>query len=257
VIESAVRVAPPRYSRPVPPADERDTRPGDATAAVRLAPGEPAAGPWRVRSVSDLLVDLGVPSGDPGAGPPPAGPPRVVAIDGRGGAGKTTLARRLRARVPASAVVHTDDVAWHHGFFDWADLLRDGVLTPLKAARPVAYRPAAWEARGRSGAIVVPAGLAVVWLEGTGSLRRDLADVVDAGVWIQSDVVEADRRLVARDGGSAQEERFKRDWDREEIPFMLDHRPWERATAIVDGTTRIFHDPADEIVTAPPVPARA
>jgi hypothetical protein len=38
----------------------------------------------------------------------------VIGIDGRGGAGKSTLAERFRRAVPNSAVVHTDDVAWNH-----------------------------------------------------------------------------------------------------------------------------------------------
>ena len=53
-------------------------------------------------------------------------PPRaVLAIDGHGASGKTTLARRLAAEHGAACVVGTDDLAWHHSFFDWADLLID------------------------------------------------------------------------------------------------------------------------------------
>ncbi|MFJ3224601.1 hypothetical protein ACIPJS_14785 [Streptomyces sp. NPDC086783] len=52
------------------------------------------------------------------ASPDVTGRPRVTAIDGRSGAGKTTLAERLREVVPNSAVVHTDDIAWNHAYFD-------------------------------------------------------------------------------------------------------------------------------------------
>jgi hypothetical protein len=47
-----------------------------------------------------------------------------------------------------------------------AQLMRDEVLVPPHAGRSVNYRPSAWEQRGRPGAIEIPAGLAVVWLEG-------------------------------------------------------------------------------------------
>jgi hypothetical protein len=43
-------------------------------------------------------------------------------VDGRSGSGKTTLAERIRGAVPASTVVHTDDVAWSQAMFDWTDL---------------------------------------------------------------------------------------------------------------------------------------
>ena len=60
------------------------------------------------------------------------------------GRGKSTLANRLRTLVPASAVVRTDDVAWHRAFFDWADLLVENVLRPLHRGDAVEFRPPAW-----------------------------------------------------------------------------------------------------------------
>jgi hypothetical protein len=209
-------------------------------------------GPWRVESVSDLLARLGVPE-DVLKGAPTKRP-LVIAIDGRGGAGKSTLAHRLRDAVPASAIVHTDDLAWHHSFFDWAQLMRDEVLVPLHAGRSVNYRPSAWEQRGRPGAIEVPAGLAAVWLKGTGSIRRELTDLVDAAIWIHADAAEAERRLVARDGSDEEVERVKREWNREGDTFLQDQRPWHHATVIVACTTDIRHEPIHEVVTAPPAP---
>ena len=85
---------------------------------MSLLDGEPLFGPWRPRRIDDLLDDLGR--------------PRIVAVDGRGGGGKTTAAERIAARVPGAAVVHTDDVAWHHAMFAWAELMADGVLRPVR-----------------------------------------------------------------------------------------------------------------------------
>jgi hypothetical protein len=179
----------------------------------------------------------------------------VVAVDGRSGAGKTTLVDRLLAQVPHSAVVHTDDVAWHLSFFDWATELRDGILEPLLRGGAVLYRPPGWVARERPGALALPAGRSVVWVEGSGSSRRALSDLIDASIWVQCDNVEARRRLLARDG---QEERnLHREWEEHEIPFLLEDRPWERATAIVAGRPALEHDPETEVVTAKLSPARA
>ena len=55
----------------------------------------------------------------------------VLAVDGRSSSGKTTLAARLQDAVTSSAVVHTDDIAWWHSRFGWADLLIEGVLVPF------------------------------------------------------------------------------------------------------------------------------
>ncbi|WP_220272940.1 hypothetical protein [Arthrobacter sp. RT-1] len=211
--------------------------------------GEPAAGPWRAEALEGLVRRL-----LPAAGQR-ADRPWIVAVDGRSGAGKTSLVDRLLAQVPASAVVHTDDVAWHLSFFDWADELRTGVLEPLHRGEEVHYRPPGWVARERPGAIALPAGRSVVWVEGSGSSRQALTDLIDASIWVQCDNLEARRRLRARDG--QEEEELHREWEEQEIPFLLQDRPWERATVIVAGRPLMEHDPNTQVVTAQPAPARA
>ncbi|KJK36092.1 hypothetical protein UK23_42405 [Lentzea aerocolonigenes] len=183
----------------------------------------------------------------------PAGRPLLVAIDGRGGAGKSTLAERLRTAVPKSAVVHTDDVAWHHAYFDWGGLMAEHVIKPLHRGEAVEFRPPAWAEHDRPGAIRVAAGLDVVWIEGTGIIRDELAPWIDASIWVQGDLDEQERRLVARDGDSEAQRRHVAAWLAEELPFLLREQPWRRATFVVAGTTELPHDPHSEIVVAPAV----
>ena len=221
------------------------------TAAIRLGPGEPPAGPWRVAPLSEL-VDLVL-----GAAGSPTGGPRIVAVDGRSAGGKTTLAERLHGAVPSSAVVHTDDVAWHHAMFDWAEPMASGVLEPLRRGAPVSFRPPGWDAGGRPGRLEVPGGLDLVVVEGVGSGRRELGHLVDALLWLQSDVVEAERRGLARDvasgvnGDLEQATAFWHHWMAEELPFLADQRPWERAAVVVAGTPIHAYGP-DEVLLAPP-----
>ena len=154
------------------------------------------------------------------------------------------------AAVPGSVVVHTDDVAWHHSFFGWADLLVDGVLARARRGESVAYRPPAWDARDRQGEIEVPAGCPLLITEGVGAGRRELAELIDTVVWVQSDMVEAERRGIARGGGTAEAAAFWHEWMAEELPFQARHRPWERAAAVVSGTPHVPHDPATDVVVA-------
>ncbi len=214
---------------------------------MELGPDEPAAGPWRLVTVDELVQFLVTAAGTH------VGRPRVVAVDGRGGAGKSTLVERLAARVPSSAVVHTDDLAWHHAFFDWAGLLADHVLAPLRRGEAVDHRPAAWAARGRPGSIVVPAGVDTVWIEGTGVIREQLLPLLDASVWVQVDAADAGRRLLERDGDSPEQRRHVAEWDREERPFLREQRPWSRATLVVAGSQVLPHDPETHAAVAQPV----
>ncbi len=177
--------------------------------------------------------------------------PRVIAIDGRGGAGKSTLAARLSTVVANSTIVHTDDVAWNHAYFDWAGVLAENILRPLHRGEPVDFRPQAWIAHDRPGSITVPAGADVVWVEGTGVLRNELDPWLDASVWIQGDLDEQERRLVARDGDSPEQREHVANWLREELPFLLREQPWARATMNVAGTRQLDHDPETELVVAP------
>ncbi len=203
-----------------------------------LPDGEPDCGPWRLAPIADLV--------------PALGRPRVLAVDGRSGSGKTTLVERVVATVPGAAVVHTDDVAWYHDFFDWADLLADGVLEPWRSGAAVAYRPPAWEARGRRGAITVPAEAPLLVVEGVGAGRRALAPFLDALVWVQTDRSVATVRGLARDGGDVA---FWDEWAAHERPFLAADRPWERADLVVSGQD-VRHDLVEVGCGVPDLPAQ-
>jgi hypothetical protein len=214
--------------------------------SMRLHPGETEAIGWRVVAVLDAVRQLR------DASPDVVGRPRVIAIDGRGGAGKTTLAERLCQVAPNSAIVHTDDIAWNHACFDWGAVLVENILQPLHRGEAVDFRPAAWITHDRTGSITVPAGADYIWVEGTGIIRDELAPWLDASVWIQGDLDEQERLLVARDGDSSEQLEHVANWLLEELPFMLREQPWARASMIVAGPPQIDHDPDTEVVVAPP-----
>ena len=157
----------------------------------------------------------------------------MIAVDGRSGAGKTTLAQRLAAARPGAAIVHTDDIAWFLARFDWVEEMRAGVLEPFRRGEPVAYRPPPWDERGRPGAVEVPAACELLVLEGVGAARAELADLVDVAIWVQSDRAVARERGIERDGGDVP---GWDEWQAEEVPFLERDRPWERADVVVAGT---------------------
>lgn len=222
---------------------------------MELHDGEPGAGPWRTVPLGELVAVVERAAGTP------TGRPRVVAVDGSGGSGKSTLVGALHAAVPACAVVGTDEVAWHHSFFGWDDLLADGVLGPVRRGQAVSYRPPAWDERGREGAIEVPAGLGLLLVEDTGAGRTELTHLVDAVVWVRSDAAEAERRALERDvaqgmnGDAEQARRFWDEWMEQEVPFFAAQRPWERACAVVDGTLPTPPPPGHVVLALPPAPA--
>ena len=230
----------------------------DEDMALQLAPEEPEAGPWRVELLSTVVNAVTRRRPDQGS----SGRPAVLAIDGRSNNGKTTLAARIGELVPGSVVIHTDDIAWAHSRFGWADLLIDGILVPVHHGQAVSYRPPRWDEHGREGSIQVPAGCPLLIIEGDGAGRRevgapdrhpDLGASRRAGSSTahcrpggQSPAADLANRPV--DGAPFDED----GWMAEEVPFNAAQRTWERADIIVCGTPEIPYDPSTEIVIAPP-----
>lgn len=219
------------------------------------APDEPMVRSWRSITVAAFAQELL-------GGSWPARPERaVVAIDGRSGAGKTTLARRLQAALPAATLVSTDDLAWHEPMFAWAHLAATGVLEPFRSGHAVQYRPPAWDSSARPGHIHVAQTSPVLLLEGVGAAQRALADLIDVAVWIQSDYEAAERLGILRDiasgvnGDEAESIAFWHAWMAKEVPFVNRERPWERADAIVAGASTTPPD-ANYVNVTPPLVSR-
>ena len=211
---------------------------------MKLGAGEPSAGPWRVAPISevvDRIFDTDRKRQDR---------PWIVAVDGRSGSGKSTLAKLLHQSVPGSEIVHTDDIAWHHSFFDWSNLLIENILKPLRNGKAVSYQPTGWQKHQRPGAIEVAAGLDLVVVEGVGASQSEVMPLIDRSLWIQSDLDEAERRGIARDGGTEAVRNFWFEWIAQEFVFLERQRPWERATVIVNGTPRQPHDRNTEIMVS-------
>jgi pentatricopeptide repeat protein len=209
---------------------------------MKLGPGEPSAAPWHVVPIRDfihLVLDGSTTVRDR---------PFMLAVDGRGGSGKSTIATMLHQSVPNSTVVHTDDIAWHHSFFDWSDLLIEGILKPLHSGKSVQYQPPGWLPHGRTGAIEVAGGLDLVIVEGVGASRTEALPWIDRSLWVQSDLDEAKRRCLAREGNTEEARKFWDEWMLQEVDFLQRQRPWERAVTIVNNTPTQPYDRSSEVV---------
>ena len=146
--------------------------------------------------------------------------PVLIALDGRCGSGKTTLAAQLAEQFPDSAVFHTDDYYLPpvQRIPNWAETpcanmdltrLREEVLVPAQAGAAVHCRAYSC----REGAYlpeqcVPPAPLYI--LEGSYSHHPILAGFYDLKVFVTCSKEEQARRLQAREG--ERYENFVRRW---------------------------------------------
>ena len=124
--------------------DDNRFRQVNGTESIQLQPEEPAVTQWRVSGSDDFVAHLlsliGVPEGRPA----------IIAIDGRGGSGKTTLTAALTAAVPGAQAFHLDDLIWNEPLYDWDQLLVD-TLTQLREAGCLDLVPDKWREHGREG----------------------------------------------------------------------------------------------------------
>ena len=164
--------------------------------------------------------------------------PVLIALDGRCGSGKTTLAVQLAEQFPGSAVFHTDDyyLPPAQRIRNWAETpcanmdltrLREEVLVPAQAG--AAVRSRAYSCR--EGAYlpeqcVPPAPLYI--LEGSYSHHPILAGFYDLKVFVTCSKKEQARRLQAREG--ERYENFVRRW----IPLEEDYFAQCRIEALAD-----------------------
>ena len=81
--------------------------------------------------------------------------------------------------------------------------------------------------RGKPGAIEVAAGHDLVVMEGVGASRTELVPWIDRALWVQSDLEEAERRGIAREGGTEEARNFRHEWAAQEFDFLKRQRPWE------------------------------
>ncbi|HYY11803.1 MAG TPA: hypothetical protein VE781_12760 [Kineosporiaceae bacterium] len=137
----------------------------------------------------------------------PAGP-LVVGVDGRSGAGKTTLARSLvvaLSELGAHAVgVHLDDLYPGWDGLDAVVPVVRALLSDLAGDTPVVVPTWDWPA-GRPGPSRTLAGLGpprprVVVLEGAGCGARATAPWTAALLWVDADPAVRRARALARDG---------------------------------------------------------
>ena len=216
------------------PADSDSLRWVKGDQSVELQPEEPAVTQWQVSGTDEVVAHLLSLVGAP------EGRPAIIAVDGRGGSGKTTLTTALTAAVPGAQAFHLDDLIWNEPLYDWDQLYVD-TLTRLHKAGCLDLVPDKWREHRREGSIRVPAGSPLVVVEGTGAGLRAVSNLIDAHVWVQTGDDVAERRGIKRDiaegvNGDAEESvRFWHWWMAGERLFFAKDRPWQRADVIVSG----------------------
>jgi para-aminobenzoate synthetase len=131
--------------------------------------------------------------------------PVIIAVDGRSGAGKTTLAVELAARLRQHhkvSLFHLEDIypGWN-GLMPGIERYVATVLAPLSAGQAAEWTSWDWERHYDGGLnVTLPADIVIV--EGVGAAADAARPMLDAVVWVESPGDDRRRRALTRDGST-------------------------------------------------------
>ncbi len=180
----------------------------------------------------------------------------IIAVDGRSGAGKTTVALELAAllrRHRTVSLFHLEDIypGWD-GLADGVAGYVRSVLEPLAHGLPAQWTAWDWEA-GNDGASRTTAAADVVLVEGVGAAHGRARDLVDVVVWVDAPARQRKRRALERDGQT-----YAPFWDRWAAQEELLFTSAETAAAadiVVDGTHGVAGAPERVLSALAGIPA--
>ncbi|MFJ6652518.1 hypothetical protein ACIQLJ_06975 [Microbacterium sp. NPDC091313] len=136
----------------------------------------------------------------------------VVLVDGRSGAGKTSLAQRLVARWPQRGrvqLVALDALypGWD-GLAEGVEYARQTILVPHARGLIGVWQRWDWTAGERAEAHAVDPSLPLI-VEGAGLLTARTAPLGDVRVWLEAPADARKRRALTRDGDA-----YRPHWER-------------------------------------------
>jgi hypothetical protein len=197
---------------------------------------------WRELPLADLARRIEELAG--------AARPAVIGLNGHSSSGKTTLGHQLAATLPGGAVLHTDDLAWHRGVFNWDSLLINDVLPVVRAGAGLSFRPPAWVVRSREGAIELPSDLQYLILEGVGSTQASVRAELAVAIWVETDEPTRLSRDAERVAAGEISTASYKGWMAEENAYVTAHRPWEDADLVINGGDTLHGDRRGDVVIA-------
>ncbi|MGJ3191652.1 aminodeoxychorismate synthase component I [Paenarthrobacter sp. FR1] len=155
--------------------------------------------------------------------------PVIIAVDGRSGAGKTTLAVELAARLRQHhkvSLFHLEDIypGWN-GLMPGIERYVATVLKPLSEGLAAEWTSWDWEKHYDGGLnVTLPAEIVIV--EGVGAAADAARSMLDAVVWVESPGDDRRRRALTRDGST-----YEPYWD----SWAAQEDDWLEADSVVSA----------------------
>jgi uridine kinase len=157
---------------------------------------------------------------------------RIVAIDGLGGAGKSTFAEHLSITLDRAEIIHTDDFASWENPVDWWPQLIEKVLEPVSRNEIVRFQRSQWQAGNDRGWVEFRPGNFLI-VEGVTAAREAFAPYLTYAIWIEAPEELRLRRGLERDGQTVRKQWEL--WMADEARYRSREQPDERVDLVIEG----------------------
>nr|WP_245192909.1 hypothetical protein [Kocuria sp. JC486] len=164
--------------------------------------------------------------------------PHLIGIDGRSGAGKTSLAEQLSSVLSVTRDVvtfHLEDIypGWD-GLAQGIETYNESIMAALREEQDAYWAAWDWLANSSGGPRLTRCAEIVI-LEGVGACNAVAREVLDVSVWVELPESQRRARALSRDGAS-----YEQYWDRwaaQEALYLESDPVWEGADIIQPGPT--------------------
>lgn len=169
----------------------------------------------------------------------------IIAIEGFGGSGKTTLAKKLRDALGDAYIISIDDFiiktkltepSLDKGVFD-RERLEQQVLIPAKTGRDIAYQKLIWVTDTLSEPVIV-SRVAYLIVEGISSYHPNIAKYYDYKIWVDTPIELAKERGHARDGSNENAQHWDL-WAENDLKYQQKYHPEQRADFVIENINKL------------------
>lgn len=167
--------------------------------------------------------------------------PILIAIDGFGGAGKSTTARELKDTLGDAYVISIDDFiikeklqeqTADESYFDRRRLEVE-VLKPAENDQAITYRRLEWTENRLSTPITAPHSTYLI-IEGISTFHPDIAHYFDYKIWINVPIEIAKQRGRERDSGNENEQYWDL-WAANDVRYQEKYHPEKQADFVIEN----------------------
>lgn len=167
--------------------------------------------------------------------------PVLIAIEGFGGSGKTTIANKLKDALLDAYIINIDDfiiksklteLSWDKGAFDRERLERQ-VLIPATTGKEIAYQKLIWAKDTLNEPITVPK-VAYIIVEGISSYHPNIAKYYDYKIWVDTPIELAKERGHVRDSSNENAQHWDL-WAENDLKYQQKYHPEKVADFVIEN----------------------